>query len=74
MPTLTGWEALEAIMRDAALARRHVYIVCSADWCLLAWARDQHTILHRSGLGKPFSAEQLLGAVDWATRPLEMTA
>jgi len=46
MPTMTGWEALEAIMRDAALARRHIYIVCSADRRLLAWARDQHAISH----------------------------
>jgi CheY-like chemotaxis protein len=74
MPTMTGWEALEAIMREVALARRHIYIVWSADRRLLAWARDQHAIPHRSELGKPFSAEQLLEAVDWATRQLEMTA
>jgi CheY-like chemotaxis protein len=74
MPTMTGWEALQAIMRDGALARRHVYIVLSADWRLLAWARDQHTILYRMVLRKPFTAEQMLHAVAWAARQLEMTA
>jgi CheY-like chemotaxis protein len=74
MPTMTGWEALETIMRDAALAQRHVYIVFSADWRMLAWAREQHAISHRATLRKPFNADQLLGVVDWAARQLEMSA
>lgn len=74
MPTMTGWEALEALMRDGMLARRHVYIVFSADWRLLAWARDQHAILHRAVLRKPFTADQLLDAVQWAAGRIERPA
>lgn len=74
MPTMTGWEALETIMRDRSLADRHVYIVFSGDLRLLSWARDQHTIPHRMVLRKPFTAEQLLAAVSAAVGELELTA
>lgn len=74
MPTMTGWEALETIMRDPALAHRHAYIVFSGDLRLLAWARDQHAIPHRMMLHKPFTAEQLLGAVNAAVGQIELTA
>lgn len=74
MPTMTGWEALEALKREAMLARRHAYIVLSADWRLLAWAREQHSLSHCSVLRKPFTAEQLLGAVQWAAGTLERSA
>lgn len=74
MPTMTGWEALEALIRDPALARRHVYIVFSADWRLLAWAREQHAIAHRAILRKPFTADQLLGVVRWGAGLLERSA
>ncbi|HEX6818151.1 MAG TPA: response regulator [Ktedonobacterales bacterium] len=74
MPTMTGWEALEALMRDSALARRHVYIIFSADWRLLAWAREQHAIPQRAVLRKPFTADQLLGVVRWGAGLLERSA
>lgn len=74
MPTMTGWEALEALMRDPALASRHVFIVFSADWRLLAWAREQHAIPHRAILRKPFTADQLLSVVRWGAGLLERSA
>jgi len=73
MPTMTGWEALEALTRDPVLARRHVYIVLSADWRLLAWAREQHMIPQRTVLRKPFTADQLVDAVRWGAGLLEQT-
>jgi CheY-like chemotaxis protein len=74
MPTMTGWEALHALTRGGAQTRRHAYIVCSADARLLVWSQDQHGIPHRTVLRKPFTADQLRGAVAWAAGQIEMTA
>jgi CheY-like chemotaxis protein len=69
MPGMNGAQVLDAIANDAAMARRHTYILMSAsaqkpDFVSLTLP----SALNVTTLGKPFSLESLLIAVTAAAR------
>lgn len=75
MPVLDGPAMLRVVVEDAALARRHAYVLITANIAAvpLEQARDRL----RLGIPivqKPFNMDVLLGAIAQATRRLETSA
>jgi CheY-like chemotaxis protein len=74
MPVMNGFEMLDAVMRDERLARQHVYLPMSANVGFPPWAKKRLGIPDLPMLLKPVTADQVLDAVAWAMRRLEVAA
>ncbi|HEY7848770.1 MAG TPA: response regulator [Ktedonobacterales bacterium] len=71
MPDLDGVEVLRTAQRDAALARRHVYVVLSANTGAL-WNSAQLLIASLDGfmVRKPFDIDEFTGVIGEAAHHL----
>jgi CheY-like chemotaxis protein len=75
MPVLDGPAVLRAVVEDAALARRHAYVLITAN--IAAVPLDQARDRLRLGIPivqKPFNMAVLLDAIAQAARRLETSA
>jgi CheY-like chemotaxis protein len=72
MPVMNGFETLDAVLRDERLARQHTYIPMSAQVGFPPWVRRRLGIPDLPMIFKPFTADQVIKAVAWAVRRLEV--
>lgn len=75
MPVMDGLRLLRAVEADEALARRHRFLVVTANRDTIT--ADDYTLLERFGapvIAKPFELEELLSAVEAAALRLEAGA
>jgi CheY-like chemotaxis protein len=68
MPEVSGFEVLAQVEQDYALARRHAFVVLSADGASLPVVRALRSKTVVTALPKPFELDVLLASVDEAAR------
>ena len=70
MPGVSGFELLQSVADDRALARRHAYVVVTANATSLPVVRALRSSFVLEGIAKPFDLDTLLDAVEHATASL----
>jgi two-component system repressor protein LuxO len=68
MPEVSGFEVLAQVEQDYVLARRHVYVVLSADGASLPVVRALRSKTVLTALPKPFELDLLLASVEDAAQ------
>lgn len=70
MPGVSGFELLQSVAGESALARRHAYVVVTANATSLPVVRALRSSFVLEGIAKPFDLDTLLDAVDHAAAAL----
>lgn len=70
MPGVSGFDLLRSIADDRALARRHAYVVVTANATSLPVVQALRSSFVLEGIAKPFDLDTLLDAVDHAAAAL----
>ena len=70
MPGVSGFELLQSVASESALARRHAYVVVTANATSLPVVQALRSSFVLEGIAKPFDLDTLLDAVDHAAAAL----
>lgn len=70
MPGVSGFELLQSVADESALARRHAYVVVTANATSLPVVQALRSSFVLEGIAKPFDLDTLLDAVDHAAAAL----
>jgi CheY-like chemotaxis protein len=70
MPGVSGFELLQSVASESALARRHAYVVVTANATSLPVVQALRSSFVLEGIAKPFDLDTLLDAVDHAAGAL----
>jgi len=70
MPGVSGFELLQSVASERALARRHAYVVVTANATSLPVVQALRSSFVLEGIAKPFDLDTLLDAVDHAAAAL----
>ena len=74
MPNVDGFALLRMVSEDWELARRHAYVIFSADTLSLPVVQALRSATVVASLAKPFAIDALLRAVDEAATSLDESA